>query len=186
MRLLVVLLLASVAFAGCASPNGLPDELPQDGGSTDNSSAPAPGFAPQQGFQEDIEGDLHLASWFAACDAGYCINATATNEGSTSYHVSNICVPPHDDRMERDGERVEPREPRFYCQAFGLREWTAGEDIEFAYTWDGKLWDDERGQMVAAPEGAYQWTILFHAYDQQDGGDKITLEVTHTVIIGET
>ncbi len=181
MRIIALLLMAA-ALGGCIDPDA--EGLPDNGAG--HGSDPGPGFAPQQGHAEDTQGDLNLQSWLKACEAGFCIDLTATNEGSKPYYVSNICVPPHDEQMTRDGETVYPREPRAYCAAWGVRAWEAGEDIDFSYEWDGKLWDDASGKMVPAPEGAYQWTIQFHAYGGSGGEDRVTLAVTHTVIIGET
>lgn len=183
MRIIALMLLLA-GLAGCADP--MTDGLPGDGGAD-----PGHGFAPQQGSGQDVQGPLQLVVELRDCDAGYCLYATATNHGPRSYWVSNLCVPPHSEHMERDGQDVYPREPRAYCAAFGVREWTAGEAIAFNYTWDGKLWKDgggggEDSGRVPAEPGAYQWTLKFHAYDDEDGSAAVILSVTHTVVIGAT
>lgn len=175
MRIMMATILA-LALAGCMDPEAIDDA----------GSQPVPGIAPQEGHAEDTQGDLHLSAVLSTCDAGFCINATASNEGSDPAYVSNICQPPHHDSMARDGESVQPREPRYYCQAFGLGAWEPNEQIEFGYEWDGRLWDDDQGKMVEAPQGAYQWSIHFRAYDSESGGDHTDLSVTFTVVIGPT
>ncbi len=188
MKLLPWLLLTALMAAGCAQtpvdPDGSP--APPATPSPGTGTQPGPGFAPQQGFDEDINGDLHLIGTMDVCEDGYCVEATASIEGVRSYYVSNRCVPPHDDSMERDGVAVQHREPTAYCAAFGLREWTPGEPISFHDTWDAQVWDDEAGQLAAAAQGAYQWTLQFHAWDAPDGGELRSLAVTFTVVVGET
>ncbi len=189
MRKLALTFVAMIALAGCtdapADEAQLGDELPLDP-HAGSGTQPGQGVAPQQGLEEDVGGDLHLRGVMRACEAGFCVEATASIEGLDSYYVSNICVPPHGDAMERDGSPVQHREPMAYCAAFGLREWTRDEQIDFNYTWDGQIWDDAKGELVAAEDGAYQWTILFHAWDSPDGGKRTTLAITFTVVIGET
>ncbi len=194
MRNLAVMLVAMLALSGCTNAPDDADELPgnPDGGlpggqpGAGAGSQPGQGVAPQQGLEEDTDSDLHLSGILAPCDAGYCVDATASIEGLDSYYVSNICVPPHGDRMERDGAEVQHREPTAYCAAFGLREWTRDEQIQFQYKWDGQVWDDAQGKLVAAENGGYQWSILFHAWTQPDGGERRTLEITFSVVVGET
>ncbi len=193
MRLLALLLIV-VSLAGCASDSDpgddagdqLPDGSGGEGAPPDLGSQPAPGAAPQHGVGEDVDGPLHLVVKLSACEGGFCLNGTATNEGLEPYYVSDQGAPAQRETMTRDGEVVYPREPRAYIAIFSVREWSAGEDIEFSFLWDGMLWDDASDTMKPAPDGVYQWTALFDAYGSPSGDDKVTLAVTHTVVIGET
>lgn len=184
----IALLLALTALAGCTAPDDgtLPEgSLPTDPNA--DTSEPANGFAPQTGQGEDVDGDLALVATLRQCDAGFCIDAVATNEGSEPAYVSNICVTPHGERLEENGDVVQHREPYAVCQAWGVREWAANEQIPFELEWDGTLWNDEAQKYEPAPDGtAYEWFATFTAYRDQDGGAPVQLEVGIPVIIGET
>ncbi len=166
-------LIVFVALAGCADPSIVDSE-------------PRPGIAPQEGFDEDTRNGLHLEGRMLPCEAGHCIEATASNEGSEPVHVSNICTQPFHDRMERDGKMVQHKEPMATCAAFGTRPMEPGEQIDFGFEWDGTVWGDERQQSVAAPQGAYQWSAHFQAWTEEGGGDTIELAIEFAVVVGPT
>ncbi len=181
---LAYLVAASFLLAGCASTSDtVTGPVDSDGAST---PGPGQGFAPQTGFDEDIQGDLHLSVFLSTCEAGFCLRGLAENEGADTYHVSNICVSPFSDAMKRQGEPVYPREPQAVCEAFGTAPFAPGASMEANFTWDQKLWDQESESMQDAPEGPYQWSMIFDAYEHANGGDRVTLTATVTVIVGET
>lgn len=175
-RALHLLLVAAFLLAGCA---GTPDDA-GGGGS---------GFAPQSGHDEDtdpaapglvLEGDLR------ECEAGVCVDAEARNEGEATYHISDFCVPPWSESMQRDGEGVQHREPMAHCLGFGTEPFGPGDVITHNTSWDGTLWDADSESYHDAPQGAYQWTINFRAWEDGQGGDAHDLAITFTVIVGET
>ncbi len=166
-----------VFFAGCLDSN-------DDAGN--GPGGPGQGFAPQTGHAEDAKGDLMLVGDLSECDAGFCVAAVATNNGTESAFVSDLCQPAVSDRMESESGPVLHREPVFFCQAFSLREWAPGEEIPFELEWDGRLWNDEASAYEDAPQGVYQWHIEFKSYQVMAGGDSTELVIAFTVVIGAT
>ncbi len=173
MRHSILLCIAGLLLAGCI------ESQPMDG------SEPAPGTSPDPDLVEDVEGPIGLVGSIRECDAGWCFNATATNEGSTAVHVSSICVPPFSESMTRDGEAIAHKEPMFYCAAFGTEPMAPGESRSVEFTWDQTVWDDEAGQTKPAPEGNYAWSVHFEAYEQSDGGGRHKATITDTITVGE-
>lgn len=199
-RLPVTLAVAIAVFAaGCITA---PDDAgPEDGDDAGTSPAdddampgsdddtPGNSFAPQEDHDEAQDDDargLWLSADLVTCQEGYCINATAGNAGPATYHVSSICVTPWSERMEKEGDAVQHREPIFHCLAFGTEPFIPGEERAYKSTWDGRLWDEAAEAYVPAPEGAYQWMVAFRAYEDADGGSPHDLEISFTVVIGAT
>ncbi len=183
------LTVAFLLMSGCTAPiEGSDDDLPPkpDEPGSGGTSSPGPGFAPQSGFSEDHEEGLHLSVQFEACKSTYCLDGLAENEGTVTYYVSNICVSPFSDKMESEGKTVQQREPVAHCEAFGLAPFKPGATMTANMTWDGQLWNEETGELEEAPQGSYQWTMVFEAYEHENGGEKIVLEATVNVIMGET
>ena len=138
-----VLLLAALLLAGC-SDNALPDTspTPSDGddgndGSGDgsgNGSGNGAGFAPQTGHDEADDPaapGLRVVGDMRTCESGFCVNFTAYNEGSATYHASDFCMPPWSDGMERDGEPVQHRRPTAHCAGFGTAPFVPGDELHF-------------------------------------------------------
>lgn len=177
---MVLALFMVAALAGCVSdgPSTSPLQKDPNADTSENN-----GFAPQGTQIENATGDLSLVGVFDTCDAGYCMNLTATNEGSNTWHVETGCTIPFRDRMEQEGEFVAHREPHAHCLAFGTTPFGPGESISKEFVWDGHVWDDD----TSTPgNGAYQWTGSFVAYEESMGGERQELTVTFTVVLGAT
>lgn len=170
-------------LAGCAEPGG---EDPDGGPGPDGPGPGTPGFAPQRHHAEDARDGLRAEGDLYECGGGFCVDARAANEGDRTYHVSSICVPPWSDAMARDGAAVQHREPMAHCAAFGTEPMAPGDDREVNVTWDGRLWDDAEGRLEPAPQGAYVWSLTFHAYGEADGGGPVSLVLEFPVVVGPT
>jgi hypothetical protein len=167
----------AVLLSGC-----LVEEDPQDDDAGD-TGGPGPDFAPQQGTAHGSNAGIDVDVVWRACDAGFCANATATNQGTRTVKVSNICVPPWTERMTKDGEEVQHQEGRAYCAAYGVRDFAPG-DVAFAnFTWDQRVWDDEAAS--DAPEGSYTWAIAFWWEDPQSG-TRPEAVASIQLVVGET
>lgn len=190
MRLLWLIALAALV-AGCTEasiPNDADpadplesDQLPDGSGDT---SQPAQGFAPQEGRYEAHGRNVSLVVSLMPCEAGHCITAVATNEGSGPLHVSSICVEPFSDAMARDGAAVQHREAAFHCEAFGTETFASQAMLTWSASWDEQVWSDDGPE--PAPQGAYDWTVSFRAYEDADGGAPIDVEVKFPVVVGAT
>lgn len=167
---------ACLLLAGCAEPDA-GDEGPDDG---------AGGFAPQHHHAEAARAGLRAEGDLVPCDGGFCVDARAWNDGETTYHVSSVCVPPWTERMTRDGETVQHREPMAYCAAFGTQPFPPGDEDVVNVTWDGRVWDDGDQRMEPAPPGAYVWSLTFRAYEGPDGGGPVDLVLEFPVVVGQT
>lgn len=179
MKFLAVLLIAA-ALAGCVSDGPDSDQmLPTDSDGTSEHN----GFAPQGTQIEAVDDDISLVGVYDTCEAGWCLDLTATNEGSTTYYVDAICANPFSDSMEQGGYVVQHREPTAQCLAFGTKEFGPGEMLTAQFTWDQTTWDDDKSSPA---DGAYQWSGHFRAYNSGDGGDGPRLTVTHTIVTGAT
>lgn len=161
---------------GCADPS-LSATATSGGGGGGN------GFAIQQGTAHGSKQGIDVDVTWKACDAGFCANATATNNGGSTVQVSSICESPWTDRMAHDGKPVEHREPQFTCLAYGRAPFAPGDSRQANFTWDGQLHDDDPA--VWAPEGAYTWTIAFW-WDDADGGARQEAAADVHLIVGET
>lgn len=166
--------LLAVAFAGCTDAPG-----------ADETSMPGNGFAPQEGNQGASDDRASLSGQFSTCDAGFCIDAVATNEGEPIY-VSDICVTPWTESMAQGGKAVQKSEPMAVCMAFGVRPMETNEQLEANFTWDGRLWDDDAQAYKDAPEGDYVWSIQFTYYTGSNGEGRNQLELDFPVVIGAT
>lgn len=183
----VPLLGLAVLLAACVEPEG-PEGDGTPSASSSASSAPPishgnpPGFAVQQGHAHGSNHSIDMDVSWRACEAGFCANATARNNGTQAVQVSAICVPPWQERMARDGQPVQHQEPRAYCAAYGVKDFAPGEQAQADLTWDQRLWDD--GQASPAPEGSYTWTIVFWWEDAQHQRQEASADVH--LVVGET
>lgn len=182
---LCVALVSTLALAGCAAPDRGPEE-PDGGADAPGGNGGGNGLAPQHHHAEDAEAGLRAEGDLYPCDGGFCVDARAWNDGGETFHVSDVCVPPWSERMARDDEPVQHREPVFHCQAFGTRPFPPGDDSVLNTTWDGRVWNDEEGHMVPAPPGAYVWSLTFSAHGRSDGGGRVDLVLEFPVVVGQT
>lgn len=186
MRLLLILAIPFL-LAGCADTDAPPaDTLPTDPGPSEPSQ-PGPGFAPQTGHQESSSDAVSLVGdlYAEGCDEMFCIDAVATNEGGDVY-VHDICITSWSESMLQRQSSVQKDEPMAHCEAWGVRAMDSQEQLEVAFTWDGRLWDDDAGEMRDAPEETYTWSIHFAYYTDNEGGGRTELSIDFPVIIGET
>lgn len=145
------------------------------------------GFAPQTGHDEATDATapgLKVVGDLRTCDAGYCVDAVATNEGPRTYRVSSICIPPWMESMQKDGKDVQKEEPRAYCMAFGTSPMEPGSRIEANFTWDQNVWNAETEKLEPAAQGGYDWTITFTAYEDPDSDGVHRLDLTFHVLVG--
>jgi hypothetical protein len=189
---LIAALTASLALAGCTLPSEDADVTTtgtttgtqgQGGGPTGDAA----GTHTTQTATEDPQHDLAVQAngTIQRCgdegdDAGdWCLHVMAKNVGRDAFAVSNICVPPWLDAMERNGETVQPREPMSYCAAFGTRPVVPGESVHGRFTWDERVWNDDTQSLGPAPAGEYDWTAtLTYYWDDQVRHLNVTLPVT--------
>lgn len=177
----IALLATAFLIAGCTTAppsDGLPPE--------DTRPADGEGFAPQSHFDEDVHDGLHLSGTLSDCDIGFCLDVLAENEGTTTYHVSDICVTPWSDAMKQRDHAVQHREPTAHCLAFGTAPFEGGDSMTTTFVWNKTLWDDDQQKYMDAPEDAYTWSVTFQAYEEADGAGPIDLTVEFPVIIGAT
>lgn len=138
MRALVVL--AVIAFAGCSSP--------------------APELVDEARFVPPAWPGIELTG---EVTEGFRMQATATNHGPHTYQVSAVCAPVWSDIMRKAGNQVDHKEPVSYCQQFEVKDFKAGQSIDFSTSWDGRLYND--GSFSDAPEGTYTWVAQFDVYN---------------------
>ncbi len=171
-KLFAIILVASMAVAGCVLPSG-DDRFPAH----DESKAQEyPNFE-----NLVVRGRLHGGG------AQVTLNASATNEGPHTYKVSAICAPSWSDSMVSSLGEVHRTEPMAYCAAFGLKEFRPGEKQYFEALWNGTLWDSEKQGYVDAPAGNYVWHLAFHAYKGGNEGPEFethdTIKLQFTAIV---
>lgn len=179
----------AMLLAGCLvekeTPGGQDDGDGLDDGTT--SSAPGgpggPGFAVQQGTAHGSNQGIEVDVRWRACEAGFCANATATNNGDATVQVSSICESPWTDRMRRDGQDVAHREPMVTCAAYGREAFGPGDVAHANLTWDQRVWVDDHYE--DAPEGAYTWSIVYW-WDDAQGGQRQEAVAAIQLIVGET
>ncbi len=185
--ILTALVILVVSLAGCHEPAAPDDDhgLPTDGSNAGGTSELADGEGPPgDEFQESLVGDIHVSGTIRECDVGHCIDATATNEGTETYHISNMCVPPWSDKMrDADGNDVQHREPMFYCAAFGTKEFPPQSSETVTLEWDHQVWNDPEGKYEPAPAGTYHWDVTFVAYEGSGGEGRTEVTVTWTLTI---
>lgn len=186
MRVVVPLVAVLLLLAGCAEPGAAPDDAAGGDQAPDGTAGDAPPFAPQQGHDRATHDDVVVEGDMATCEAGFCIDAEARNEGDRTYHVSSICVSPWSDRMERDGQRVQHVEPMAHCLAWGTSPFAPGDSLEVALAWNATLWNETRQQAEPAPPGAYEWIVSFRFYGGADGEGTHALDLSFTVVVGQT
>lgn len=145
---------------------------------------PDEGFAPQQGTAHGSANGIDIDVVWRACEAGFCANATATNNGSQTVQVSSICESPWTDRMTRDSEAVAHREGRAICLAYGRAPFAPGDEAQANFTWDGRLHADGSPPRPA-PEGTYTWSIAFW-WDDGAGGARQEAVTDIQLVVGET
>ncbi len=182
-----LLLACVVLLAGCAGANQPSSSTSETSSSSSLSNTNPPGFAVQSGHSEGEDGTapgLLVVADMRVCEAGFCIHATANNSGPATYQVSNICVPPWSDTMTRDGKTVQHKEPMASCMAFGTGPMAPGTVLHANFTWDQTVW--ENGKAEPAPQGMYEWTITFTAYEGTGGDGRHDIRATVHVIVGET
>lgn len=179
MRWLVTLIV--LALAGCADPPA--DPLPGTSSSSSTSSGGHQGFAPQQGTAHGETQGIELDVTWRACEAGFCANATARNNGSQTVQISSICVTPWEDRMSRDGEPVQHRPAQAVCLAYGRAPFAPGDVAHENFTWNGHLYSEGNEEGSPAPAGAYDWTFVFW-WEQQEGGSRMQVEAEAQVLVG--
>lgn len=174
-----IAILAMLALAGCAEAPEVETLTPENPDETSENN----GFAPQGTQIETYEDDISLVGNYDACEAGWCLDLVATNEGSTTYHVDAICANPFSDSMEQDGKTVQHRELTAQCAAFGTEPFAPGAMLSWQFTWDGQIYTENH---PSPANGDYQWSGHFRAYNQPDGGQGPLVTVTHTIVIGAT
>ena len=179
MHLWHALLICAVTLAGCA---GMDPETPQDQLPT-NDTRPADGEGPQQDQSEDIQEGLHLSGVLSPCEFGWCLDLLAENEGSETYHVSDMCVTPWSERMDQHDHAVQHRQPMAHCMAFGTAPFSPGASNATTLTWNETLWDDDQGKYVLASGGTYTWYASFQAFKEADGGEALTAEVAFAIVL---
>jgi hypothetical protein len=175
-------LAAVLLLAGCVEPEG-------GGPSSTDSATPGPGghggngFAVQQGTAHGSNHSIDVDVRWRACEAGFCANATARNNGTATVRISSICVSPWTDRMAHDDKPVEHREPQVTCLAYGRTDFVPGAVAYGNFSWDGRLHDEDQAE--SAPEGSYTWAIVFW-WEASDGAEKQEASADIHFVIGET
>ena len=189
MRLLLAAMLLTAALAGCVveeDPGG--DGPAPTGGSTSTPTTSPPGggqgFAPQQGTAHGEHAGIEVHVRWEACEAGFCANATATNNGTATVQVSSICQSPWTDRMARDGQPVRHREDQAMCLAYGRAPFAPGDTRHADLSWDATVHPDGDAKGEPAPEGAYTWSIVFWWEDAAGTRSEAAADIH--LIIGET
>ena len=185
MRVLLALAIAAL-MAGCAEPE--PAEDGGQGGQSSSTTTGPPsngggqGFAVQQGTAHGSNQGIDVDVTWRACEAGYCANATATNNGPATVKVSSICEPQWVERMaDDDGDAVQHQAPQYMCLAYGRADFEPGDKAYGNFTWDGQLHDTDPPR--AAPAGGYTWTLAFW-WDDGDGGSRQEAAADVHVLVG--
>lgn len=183
--ILALALVALVALlAGCTDDA---QRLPP--GSSDDTSQPTgEGFAPigQQKSAGNLDTPgVEVSGTMDTCEAGFCIDATASNDGPDSYHTTHGNPDSWSDRLEKDGKVVTHRESGISMPAFSDEAFEPGDVEHVSLAWDGRI-EGSDGRMQAAPDGAYTWVLVFHYYDEPAAEGRHTIEVAFDVIVGES
>ncbi len=163
-----LLVAVAVLMAGCIQGGSSGSEPGSQLGASPESSVTSP------------DGAVSLRGSVVPCDAGFCLNATATNEGTQAVHISNMCVPPFRESMHRGDAQVQHREPIFHCAAFGTEPLEPGAQRHYESTWDGRLWNEGYED---APAGTYTWKLTFQYWSQADGGQANELTLPFEIAV---
>lgn len=111
----------------------------------------------------------------------HVVAATARNQGSSTYYVSSICIPPWSEEIrDASGKRVWP-EPRYYCAAFGRSAFKPGERLEARLYWNETVHDAERSESRNASPGSYDWSVSFGAARDAESGPESKVSVSFRI-----
>lgn len=127
-----------------------------------------------------------VRGFLGGTDRGLRVQAEARNDGNVTYKVETGCTTPWRDTLYFGNDTVPFRQPEPRCDAFALRSFAPGDDLDYDVEWDGRVWDQDANRMVKAQPGNYTWSVRFVAYQDgaSTGAKRFDLDFEVTVLPG--
>lgn len=168
MKSALALVSSLVVFSGCLLAA---EESP--------SPSPSGSSETRQGTHPGLPGVVVDAT-LNSLNGRHQVAAVARNQGSATYHVSSICVPPWSDEVrDAQGTRVWPPSS-VYCAAFGRSPFKPGDRLDYKAYWNETVYADGEGT-DRAPPGFYDWETVFGAARDSESGPEERVKVSFRI-----